>query len=359
MSAAAPTDESMVTAAEPRTASIPAAVPTGEAMALQAPGLSSARTGAAEIDHDGPMSDPTPDPPASPTPSASPVTPGPVAAEVAGRAVERGATAAPPSDIRLDSLLEELVLDIDPDGVGTVAISVAWGDQVASINGGRPVDSASAAKVYWAGAALAAGADPEALEPDALAVFRTSDNHAAGVLIDAAGGVDAVNQFTHDEGLSATSLSAWSYGTQRHASDRAERGLDNMTSTDDLVRFATALVAGDVLDDDGRRSLLAWMRATPDDLESSAGVDGLLTDRLPAFVAAATAHKAGWLSPGCCTRIQHVVVAVGIIPLGTGDQLRIAVAAQDTPDFDRSVDWVGHAACRVWAAIEHRPDCLS
>ncbi len=275
-------------------------------------------------------------------------------AAVAGQVLARPSDPEPveQSDVELERLLTELVSDLDPEGTGTVAISVAWADQTVSVNGDRAVDSASSAKLYWAAAALAAAPDPEALEADGLAAFEVSDNDAAGRLIDAAGGVDAVNAFTAFVGLEATSLSAWSYGIDRQASDRADRGLDNITSTDELVRFATALSAGDLLDDDRRQVLLRWMTSTPDDLASSNGLDGVLTDRLPAPVAAATAHKAGWLRPGCCTRIRHVVVAVGIVPRRDGEHLRVAVAAQDSPDFDRAVGWLSEAVCRVWVAVE-------
>ncbi|MEM7285262.1 MAG: serine hydrolase [Actinomycetota bacterium] len=286
---------------------------------------------------------PTPTPTASPTPeSAASPTPTPTPT----------VTPTPTPDPDLTPLLEALVARVDAGDDGVVSVTVVH-DSVTSVLGGDdPVVSASAAKLYWAVAAADRAEDPTRLSATAAAVFGWSDNDAAGRLIDAVGGVDAVNAYTSELGLDATSLSAWSYGAGRFASDRSERGTLNTTSTADLAAFLDAFASGELLDPTTRAVVEDWMRQAPDDLASSAGLDGILTDALPASVAADSMHKAGWLPPGCCRSIDHVLVAAGIVPLSDGGWFSIAVAVQDTEDFDAAVAWIPQVVCEVWADIE-------
>ena len=68
-------------------------------------------------------------------------------------------------------------------------------------------------------------------------------------------------------------------------------------------------------------------------------------------------HKAGWLPPGCCAAIEHVVVVGGVVPLPDGTSFSIAVAAQDAPTFDAALDWVPVAVCEVYAVLGEDLDC--
>ena len=257
----------------------------------------------------------------------------------------------------LAPLLKALVDRIDPNGIGTVAITVVHDGAVSTMSGDEPVVSASAAKLYWTVAAAARVEDVEALAADAEAVFGWSDNEAAGRLIDAAGGIDAVNAYTDALGLDATSLSGWPYGVHRVASDRADRGTENLTSTADLAGFLAALASGALLDADSQSEVEAWLRRTPDDLASSPGLDALVTDRLPGVVAAETMHKAGWLPPGCCRALDHVVVAAGVVPLGEDAWFSIAAAAQDAPDFTQTARWISEVVCEVYGALSGQGGC--
>ena len=290
---------------------------------------------------------------AAPTPAAVPTAPPrpPTPTPTATATPAPSPTPSPTPRPDLTALLRTKVADLDPDGVSVVSITVVHEALASSVRGEDPIVSASAAKLYWAVAAATQADDLSRLAADASAVFGWSDNAAAGRLIDVAGGVDAVNAYTAELGLGETSLSAWAYGGSRFASDRADRGNENLTSTSDLARFLDLFAAGALLEPEQQAVVEDWMRATPDDLASSPGLDGLLVDLLPADVAARTMHKAGWLPAGCCSAIDHVLVAGGIVPLPDGSSFSIAIAAQDSPDFDSAIAWIPEVVCEVYTAL--------
>ena len=320
------------------------------------PGAETGRTQTAAVVQEASPERPTPwstlaTPTPTPTPEPAPTTVPPTATATASPTPTAAPTPTPTPMADLGALSAGLARQVDPDGDGTVAITIVHDGVTTSTRGKESVVSASAAKLYWAVAAADRTDDPTSLDRVADAVFGWSDNDQAGRLIDAAGGVDAINEYTGALGLERTSLSAWSYGDGRFASDRAERGNENLTSTDDLAGFLDAFASGQLLDPDEQAIVEAWMRVTPDDLASSPGIDGLLADALPADVAADAMHKAGWLPPGCCSVIDHVLVVGGVVPLPDGGWFTIAIAAQDTPDFAAAQAWIPVAVCEVYAAL--------
>ena len=298
-----------------------------------------------------------PAPTSTPAPTATPGVPTPTPAPTATATPAPTATPTPTPVPELGPVLEALVADLDPNRTGTVSITVIHDGDVDSIRGDEATVSASAAKLYWTVAAAARTDDIAALADEAAAVFGRSDNEAAGRLIDAAGGVDAVNAYTAALGMGDTSLSAWAYGANRLATDRADRGNENRTSTDDLATFLDLFAGGSLLGPDDQETVEAWMRLTPDDLASSAGLDGLLADQLPASVAAQTMHKAGWLPPGCCSVIDHVLVVGGVVPLPDGGSFSIAVAAENAPNFAAAVDWIPTVVCEVYRVLGEPVAC--
>lgn len=321
-----------------------AGAPMGEVQPVQRP------PGTLEV-----SATPMPTPRLAPVPTPPAVAPTPTAAPTATASPTLTPTPAPRPD--LGPLLRELAADLDPDRVGVVSITVIHDGTTSSVGGDESVVSASAAKLYWAVAAAGRADDVSRLEADAAAVFGWSDNEAAGRMIDVVGGVDAVNAYTAGLGLEETSLSAWAYGGSRFASDRADRGNENRTSTGDLARFLDLFASGSLLDLERQPAVETWLRLTPDELASSHGLDALLVDRLPAGVAADSMHKAGWLPAGCCSVIEHVLVAGGVVPLPDGGWFSISVAAQDSPDFDATLDWIPQVACEVYLALGGAEPC--
>ncbi|MGI9621791.1 MAG: serine hydrolase, partial [Acidimicrobiales bacterium] len=257
---------------------------------------------------------------------------------------------------QLSSLLDRLMVigrAADPDA--SLSISLSVGPYVIDVNGDQPFSSASAAKLYWTVAAVGvAGAEP--VEDLAAAVFMSSDNSAAGRLIDVAG-VDEINRFTERLGMESTYLSVWAFDRGRFASDRAERGSSNTTSANDLTLFLDKLRYVELLGPETTARVLAWMMLTPDNVGGPTGYGGALADRLPSHVAARTMHKAGWLPPNCCSDPEQVIIAGGIVPLPDGATFSIAVAAAGGSDYAAQVEWVGQVTCSVYSTIVDERSC--
>lgn len=271
--------------------------------------------------------------------------PPPLAPEETPPSIETG-----PTQADLEVLLNELVADIEGQSPGVVAsISVSAGQLEAGVAADTSFVAASVAKLYWTVAAVdAVGLEP--VEAHAEAVFGWSDNDAAGLMIDVVG-VDAINAYTRGLGLDRTYLSSWAYGKDRYATDRSTRGTNNTTSTGDLVSFLEQLATGQLLNTEATATVLGWMTAAPDRLSATHPYAAALVDALPAISAAFASHKAGWLPSGCCTLIDNVLTAAGLIPLADGSTLTIAIAVADGAEYDAQVQWTGEATCRVWVLL--------
>lgn len=112
-------------------------------------------------------------------------------------------------------------------------------------------------------------------------MINVSDNTAANVLIDAAGGMDAVNAAMQSLGLSATRLNRYMMD-----SDAMAAGIENYTSADDMAKLLQMAYEGTFVD--AELSALV-MQA----LEEQSDYGGVLAG-LPAGVS--FAHKTGTLS---------------------------------------------------------------
>lgn len=207
------------------------------------------------------------------------------------------------------------------------------------------VSSASAVKPLWTAAAIDA-AKLETVIPLAHRTLVLSNNHVAGQMIDLAGGVDAVNIWARDvAGLEATHLSAWSFGKRRVSS----LGLGpTRTTMRDLALFYARLHQGKLSDKAGTDRLESWLRLTPRRLSY---VDGALVDRLPLPIAKTVLHKTGWLPPGCCAIDARLIIDAGLVVLPNGEWLALALSSSKGRRYDRSVKWLGLAACRIYAVV--------
>lgn len=267
-------------------------------------------------------------------------------------------TGEPPTDepaatsTGASSELEALVyrsaveLGLSSPGVG-VSVTVSHAGEVVSVASGVPYDPASAAKLYWVVAAVAA-AGVDAVEPHAEALFADSDNQAASEVIDLIG-VDAINDFTAAAGMGDTYLSLWvAGGVRRTGVEAAAREFRNTSTTADAVSFLEQLAAHELLDLADTAQVMAWMTLSPDGLDDPTMWGGVLTDRLPPDVAALTMHKAGWLTPGCCVSVENELTALGLVPLPDGTRFAIAVTTVDGADYEGQAAWISQLTADIY-----------
>ena len=220
--------------------------------------------------------------------------------------------------------------------------------------------SASAVKPLWVAAALDA-AGVEEVRPLAYSALILSDNLAGGRLIDLAGGVDAVNDWTWNVAeLSDTRLEAWRFEDPNRVAGnfRPENPLDNRTTMADLALFFARLYKGEFLEPDESAALQQWLLDTSHTLNSPRDLDGVLLDRLPSEVAESSLHKAGWLRPNCCPAEYRQMIDAGIIVLPDESWYALAILSARGEFYDLTNQWVSLAACRIYAFVAKDPDLV-
>ena len=249
-------------------------------------------------------------------------------------------------------LLAEVAEEWNPDG--QISIAVVLPDE--TLHGYEATDSrisASAVKPLWAAAALDA-AGLEAVRSQAHSALILSDNLAGGRLIDLAGGVDAVNNWTRNVArLSDTRLEAWRFQDPNRvaSSFNPENPLGNRTTMADLALFFVRLYKGELLDPDENAALQQWLLDTSDSLYSPRDLDGVLLDRLPPQVAASSLHKAGWLRPNCCPAEYRQMIDSGVIVLPDDSWYALAIMGARGEFYDLTNQWVALASCRIYAFV--------
>ena len=236
----------------------------------------------------------------------------------------------------------------DWDQSAQVAIAVVLPDgSVHGVDADKSVRSASAVKPLWTAAAIEV-AGLEAVNPFAYRALALSDNYAAGEMIDLAGGVDSVNAWTGaTAGLEGTHLAHWSYGSRRLSSSGNR---PNLTTMRDLALFYARLHQGELLEMAETVQLESWLLETPRRLRY---VDGALVDRLPLAVAAGVFHKTGWLPPGCCSVDARLIIDAGLVVQPNGEWFGIALSSSGGRLYNRSVKWVGLAACQIYVVVSN------
>ena len=327
---------------------------------------------------------PTPEPtvaiaaPPTPTPTASP-TPAPLPTSTPEATATVSATPEPtPTPDRsaqefLDSLagefhfvlaeifeyLAEVSEEWNPDS--QISIALVLPDE--TLHGYLAKESrisASAVKPLWAAAALEA-AGVEEVRPLAYSALILSDNLAGGRLIDMAGGVDAVNDWTWNVAdLSDTRLEAWRFEDPNRVAGnfRPENPLGNRTTMADLALFFARLYKGELLGPDESAALQQWLLDTSHTLNSPRDLDGVLLDRLPPQVAESSLHKAGWLRPNCCPAEYRQMIDAGIIVLPDESWYALAIMSARGEFYDLTNQWVSLAACSIYAYVAKDPDLV-
>jgi beta-lactamase class A len=226
----------------------------------------------------------------------------------------------------------------------------------ASFRGDVKHVSASAAKVMWVAAALAAHPVAD-VEPYANAIFSRSDNDAAGAVIDLIG-PNAINDFYQAAGMASSGFTQWSFGRSRLATNSPRAmGSDNYFTASDAVEMLARLDAGSLLAPDRTSALESWMTLSP-----RSGYGGWLGSLIPAEARASMMQKGGWLPPGCCSddRVYNTLNEIGILQVPGADRYAVAIFTRRGFDFwGAEVELVEHASCAIYRAIANDPsrDC--
>ena len=239
----------------------------------------------------------------------------------------------------------------DWDGSARIGVSVILSDgSTHGVAADRKASYGSALKPLWTAAAIDV-AGLQKVVPLGRGAIVDSDNHVAGQVIDLAGGIDALNGWVREVArLDSTHLSVWRFGRTRVS--KLNRG-PNHTTMNSLARFYVRLHQGQLLDRVATDQLVEWLRSTP---RSRSYVDGVLLDRLPRPVAAAALHKTGWLPPGWPANDPNLVVDAGVVFLPNGDWFALALSTSRGSRYDRSIRWLGFAACRIYAVVADDSD---
>ena len=116
-----------------------------------------------------------------------------------------------------------------------------------------------------------------------------------------------------------------------------------------LVGLGDVEVLG--VDDDTGKPLRVHVRWRALRLPCS-GCGGLLRSYESArAIAQAVLHKTGWLPPGCCAIDARLIIDAGLVVLPNGEWLALALSSSKGRRYDRSVKWLGLAACRIYAVV--------
>jgi len=260
------------------------------------------------------------------------------------------------------------------DAIASIAVvlldkdDVPFADRVLGVQRNLVAPSASLAKAYWVTAATAATLDDEgqtdsrrlaAVERRASAIFTWSSNDASTALISSLG-VDEINTFTDDLGLTETFLTQWAAG-QRSAEPNPH-GSGNTTSTSDAVRFLDTMRSARRADPPGpvATQVLDWMLLAPDSM-ATGSYGGVFTDRLPETVSPFVAHKAGWLPPECCRSEGNTLNAMGLVDLeilGEPDLVPpdarsygLAISVTNGRSYDEHASFIAWTSCLVFQTL--------
>ncbi|MCJ7725514.1 MAG: class A beta-lactamase-related serine hydrolase, partial [Acidimicrobiia bacterium] len=268
--------------------------------------------------------------------------------------------------ITLDRLHAEATSFFGPDSRSISVIRLDDGSR-ASAAGDVWHISLSAAKAIWVVAAVqAAGAD--AVQPYASPIFRRSNNGSASLVISLVGpapskGVDAINATTWSWGLENTYLYAWfnssgtGYGYHLSSKPLPNAAVptsinmwirNNFTTTDDQAGFWAMLANGELLDEADTARVLGW-GALPRSHEGNE----LITNRLPAAVAAGVSHKSGW-NGDTSAYLKSRRIDGGVVTAPNG--VRYAIAVSFRTPYPAQVDagganWARYASCEVYNVI--------
>ncbi|HLA67706.1 MAG TPA: serine hydrolase [Acidimicrobiia bacterium] len=265
--------------------------------------------------------------------------------------------------------LGSLAPSFDSYSEAVLAISVTRLDtgEAASFRGDVRFGPASAVKAVWVLAAIEhSGLD--AVEPISHSVIYSSDDVAAGVAIDLAGGLDAINEYIRGLGMHDTDFYEWNYPREHVRRSSTYPGPArgrNLTTTNDMVTFWRLVDEGLVLDSPEGDAFIGWTSGP------KAGSDAnRIVARLPEEVAATAFFKSGWLPIGRDWQLpdtpdgpgeviiltgRGVSVGAGVITVPGGPSYAVAITAYDGRSWGGMTSWVEYASCVLYSAIAEEP----
>lgn len=211
-----------------------------------------------------------------------------------------------------------------------------------------PRNSASSAKWFWAMAALMKN-DIATVQTPALPTFKDSNNSTAGALIDLAGGINAVNDFTSKTlGIPITqiSLCSWSYDKTRTATNCSSAGGGgNFFTPNGAASFLEKMWQRAAIGKAKGDKLLEWAKLSP-----RTGYGGWVNTQLPTAVRAEVHHKAGWLPTGCCSAgypAHYNDIAIAHTPRGSYAVVLSMKTGTDSK-MTKTMEW---SSCVIWHAL--------
>ena len=219
--------------------------------------------------------------------------------------------------------------------------------EVAAYRGDAWHVSASSAKALWVAAALY-DTSIASVQPFASPIFTTSDNSAAGKVIDLLSSPDRVNTFLwNDVAAPDSGFCHWSYDKTREATScPATANGDNFFTANDTNLFLSALFQRTLLGDAASRALLGWMQLSP-----RTGYGGWLGTQLPSAARATMHHKAGWLPPSSVPGYS-VSNEIGIVEVPGGHAYAVSILMSGGTDYDgHQLPTMEYASCVLYHAV--------
>lgn len=213
----------------------------------------------------------------------------------------------------------------------------------AGVNADLTFVSASAAKVIWVAAAVKRrGVQP--VRPLVGPIFRTSDNDAAGQVLQLIG-TDKVNDFYAEVGMTHSLFVAWK---DLEAPGKDPSSHDNLITARDAVTFLQRLDSGAILGPAETALMRRWLRWAP-----RSGEGGWLAARLPPQARALVMHKAGWLPPGCCGGEAHrnVLTELGIVQVPHGHRYAVALLTAHGARWREQAAFVERASRQLYDVV--------
>ena len=168
-------------------------------------------------------------------------------------------------------------------------------------------------------------------------IFIQSDNYATRDVVEAGGGLDALNAWTSEVvGMSASTCETTWYGLLPEIPCPSGR---NTSSSNDAVKFLSRLYHGDLLDAADTAHVLDAGFLAPD--------DGEFHDREPSDVRHTLRHKPGYMpfEPWLGTS----TIGIYVLPSAT---YAVAISvAQSTAGMDVQSDFTSYVACEVYRVM--------
>lgn len=250
----------------------------------------------------------------------------------------------------LAPLLPKLAERVTKYSWGTqTAVTVEWlpTGQRFSHRGTVPQVAASAAKFFWAAAALNRVAVEKA-EPFAVPAFALSDNDKGKVLVDLAGGADAVNAFTEETlGIPSTLVGTCTMRDEAHRvkTCRGDLGGNNWFATDGAVMFLEKVWRGEPLHGEKRKKLLEWAMLMP-------GWGFSIGHQLPQAAQDSMHHKRAELPTGCCSYPDDFnwTSELAIIRTPRGPYA-IAISLSHSASYPNQLQCIEWASCVLYHAL--------